>query len=402
MHLPALEGTKIGRFTRVFTDIGDEQSIAQNASTFSAHLRRLAEIVSAADDRTLILIDEIGSGTEPSAGAALAVAILERFLASGARVIATTHATELKLFAHQTGGVQNASVRFNPQTYAPTFELDVGSPGQSLAFALARTIGLDEGVVARGEHLLSNQERDYDRAVAELAEIRTKAAAERTELARELERVRTAQSDARREANALEAQRRTFAREADERLARTLREFTAELARRAGDRGGRGRVTPGQSILLTRTLDEIHRELGLEATRQTGEAPAHLEPGERVHVLSLDRTRPSSKTSAATRWWRSARCARPFRRPICAKAAVRPSRSAHAATAAQRRRSRTSPRPGRNSTCAASASSKRSRSSSGGSTTRCSPAILRCGSSTARGPGSWAGACSSICARTIA
>ena len=153
-------------------------------------------------------------------------------LAAGARVIVTTHATELKLFAHATGGVHNASVRFDPQTYAPTFELDVGAPGQSLAFPLARTIGLDEGVVARGEHLLSSQERDYDRAVAELAEIRAKAARGADRLARELERVRTAQSDARREASALEAQRRTFAREADERLARTLREFTAELARR--------------------------------------------------------------------------------------------------------------------------------------------------------------------------
>ena len=142
MHVPAAEVT-VGRFTRVCTDIGDEQSIAQNASTFSAHLRRLAEIVDAADARTLVLIDEIGNGTEPGAGAALAVAVLETLLERGARVVATTHATELKLFGADHPHVANASVRFDPDTYEPTYQLDVGSPGQSLAFALARRMKLD-------------------------------------------------------------------------------------------------------------------------------------------------------------------------------------------------------------------------------------------------------------------
>ena len=137
MHVPAVSAT-IGRFTRIFTDIGDDQSIAQNTSTFSAHLGRLAEIVAQADARSLILIDEIGSGTEPNAGAALAVALLERFLDVGACAIVTTHATELKLFGAERAHVRNASVRFDPQTYAPTYQLDLGSPGQSLAFPLAR------------------------------------------------------------------------------------------------------------------------------------------------------------------------------------------------------------------------------------------------------------------------
>ena len=169
MHLPAAQGSSIGSFERLYADIGDDQSIAQNASTFSAHLRRIGEILGGAGPRTLILVDEIGSGTEPAAGAALAVALLESFLERAARTIATTHASEIKLFAQATPGVENASVRFDPKTYAPTFQLDLGAPGQSLAFPLARSMGIDPRVVERAENVLSSSERDYDRALDELA-----------------------------------------------------------------------------------------------------------------------------------------------------------------------------------------------------------------------------------------
>jgi DNA mismatch repair protein MutS2 len=298
MHVPATTAT-IGRFERVCTDIGDEQSIAQNASTFSAHLRRLAEIVDAANERTLILIDEIGSGTEPNAGAALAVAVLERFLERGARVVATTHATELKLFGADHAHVANASVRFDPETYEPTYQLDVGSPGQSLAFALARRMRLDREVVARAEALLSNQERDYERALADVAEQRIRATREREQLERERAHLRSLEDNARRRAEALERERRELAKRADAELADTLRRFTAELERRAAERTERGarapRVTPGQADLLARTLDQMHRELGLEARPRPelvegrdGETPQPLAAGDRVHVASWD------------------------------------------------------------------------------------------------------------------
>ena len=294
MHVPASAAT-IGRFERVCTDIGDEQSIAQNASTFSAHLRRLAEIVDAANDRTLILIDEIGSGTEPNAGAALAVAVLERFLERGARVVATTHATELKLFGADHPHVANASVRFDPETYEPTYQLDVGSPGQSLAFALARRMRLDREVVSRAEALLSNQERDYERALADVAEQRIRATREREQLERERAHLRSLEDNARRRAEALDRERRELAKRADAELADTLRRFTAELERRAAERTERGsrapRVTPGQADLLARTLDQMHRELGLEERPQRmreGETPQPVAAGDRVHVASWD------------------------------------------------------------------------------------------------------------------
>jgi DNA mismatch repair protein MutS2 len=293
MHVPAAEAT-IGRFARVCTDIGDEQSIAQNASTFSAHLRRLAEILEHVDDRTLILIDEIGSGTEPNAGAALAVAVLERFLDSGARVVASTHATELKLFGADHPHVVNASVRFDPDTYEPTYQLDIGAPGQSLAFALARRMRIDPGVVARAETLLGAQERDYDRALAEATQERIRAGREREELERERAHLRTLEDNARRRAEALERDRRELAKTADARFADALRQFSAELERRAeerGERAGRPKVTAGQADLLARTLDDIHRDLGLDARpsrARAGDPAQHVAAGDRVHVISWE------------------------------------------------------------------------------------------------------------------
>lgn len=290
MHLPAV-GVTIGRFTQIFTDIGDEQSIALNTSTFSAHLRRLAGIVAAADDRALILIDEVGAGTEPSAGAALAVAVLERFIAIGARCIATTHATELKLFGAGQPHVRNASVRFDPVSYAPTYQLDVGSPGQSLAFALARTMQLDPEVVARAETLLSNAERDYDRALAELALERTRTTQERERLDRERVTLRTLEEVARRKGETAERERRELAARAEARLGEALRTFSAELERRAAQNGGRtrARVTPGQSDLLSRTIDEMRRDLGLDrAPRRDGQTAQPIGMGDRVVVTTLD------------------------------------------------------------------------------------------------------------------
>jgi DNA mismatch repair protein MutS2 len=292
LHVPAV-GATIGRFTRVFTDIGDDQSIVQNTSTFSAHLRRLAEIVALADARSLILIDEIGSGTEPTAGAALAVAVLERFVAAGARGIATTHATELKLFGAENAHVRNASVRFDPDTYEPTYQLDLGSPGQSLAFALARRMELDGAVIERAESLLGAQERDYERALAELAEERTRTTGEREALARDRVALRTLEDQARKRTEALERERREIAQRAEAQLAGALRSFTHELEARAAARGDRtrgARVTRGQSELLARTIDEVRANLGIDATRAAPEPqrPTPLAPGDRVRVLSLE------------------------------------------------------------------------------------------------------------------
>ncbi len=287
MQIPAAEGSRIGCFTRIFADIGDEQSIAENTSTFSAHLRRMRQIISQADSQTLVLVDEIGGGTEPTSGAALAIAILERLLDIRACGVVTTHATELKLFAHQTSGIANASVRFDPQTFAPTYYLDVGTPGQSLAFPLARSQGIPGEIIARAESLLTTRERDYESALAELSELGARLQNERNAVERERAHVARLQENLRSRADALERERREFADTAEARMQQALREFSNELARRAADQqSSKPKVTPGQSALLARTIEEMRRDLRIEARAPEAAEHGKFEQGDRVRVLS--------------------------------------------------------------------------------------------------------------------
>ena len=287
LALPARSGTRIGRFTRIFADIGDEQSIAENTSTFSAHLVRLREIVANAGAQSLVLIDEIGGGTEPAAGAALAIAILERLVDAGVRGVVTTHSTELKLFAQSAHGVINANVRFDPKTFSPTYELDLGAPGQSLAFPLAQAMQLPATLIARAEELLSDRERDYERAIAQLSQTHGELTSESKRLEEERARVVQLQQELRAQAEALKGQQRELADLAAERLRRALLEFTTELQRRAESKAT-PKVTPSQSALLSRLLDDLHRDIGLTAETHDAPPAVNLESGQRVHVLSLD------------------------------------------------------------------------------------------------------------------
>jgi DNA mismatch repair protein MutS2 len=289
MQVPAADGTRIGQFTRIFADIGDEQSIAANTSTFSAHLARMRDIFAEAGPQSLVLVDEIGGGTEPTSGAALAIAMLERLLAVRACAIVTTHSTELKLFAHETPGVINASVRFDPQSFAPTFHLDVGTPGQSLAFPLARSLGISPEVIARAEELLSTRDRDYERALAQLSDLNAKLQVERDAVERERGHVGTLQTNLRARAEALERERRSFAESADARLQQTLREFAERLAAsRAGESRAQPKVTRGQAELLQRTLEGMHQELGLTQAPESGAGAAQeLAQGDTVRIVSL-------------------------------------------------------------------------------------------------------------------
>jgi DNA mismatch repair protein MutS2 len=290
MHVPAALGTRIGHFTRVIADIGDEQSIALNASTFSAHLARMREMLDVADERTLVLVDEIGGGTEPGAGAALAVAMLERLLAVHACGVVTTHATELKLFASGMAGVANASVRFDPRTFVPTFALDVGAPGQSLAFPLARSLGIAEPVVERAQALLDSRERDYESALAELSLRAAELQSERDTLRAQRLAAERERGTLAHERTLFESERRTFADRAEERMQQSLREFMAELQRRAAAaQAHRPKVTASHAALLGKSADALRAELGAVDT-PAAQAPAErlaLQPNERVHVRSL-------------------------------------------------------------------------------------------------------------------
>ncbi len=209
LHIPAAAGSRLPVWRDVFADIGDEQSVAQSLSTFSGHLRRITAIVEAAGPDTLVLLDELGAGTDPTEGSALAQALLDHFIRAGAIVAATTHYAELKAYAHTTAGARNAAVEFDLDTLSPTYRLTIGLPGGSQAFAIAERLGLPEPIVTDARSRLTEAQRSFE---ATLASIR----ATEGETSEALERARAAEV---RAADALQTaaeERRRARRERDE------------------------------------------------------------------------------------------------------------------------------------------------------------------------------------------
>jgi DNA mismatch repair protein MutS2 len=175
MAIPADEGSKVSVFEQVLADIGDEQSIEQSLSTFSSHMTHIVEILDQAGGRSLVLLDELGAGTDPEEGAALAQSLLRTLLARRITTLATTHYSELKVFAHSTAFVANASVEFDIETLSPTYKLSIGLPGRSNAFAIARRLGLSNEIVAGAEALVSPQSMEAETMLAEIKRARESA-----------------------------------------------------------------------------------------------------------------------------------------------------------------------------------------------------------------------------------
>ena len=233
--MPAEAGSRLPVFRDVFADIGDEQSIAQSLSTFSGHLRSITRIVASAGPGTLVLLDELGAGTDPTEGSALAQALLDHFIRSGALVAATTHYAEIKVYAHETPEARNASVEFDLETLSPTYRLTIGLPGGSQAFAIAERLGLPEAIVADARSRLSENQRAFE---ATLASIRRQEG----EIAEAVDRARAAEIKAAEALRSADEERRRARRERDEavraargeaqRLVDSLKDDVAGVRRR--------------------------------------------------------------------------------------------------------------------------------------------------------------------------
>ncbi len=235
LHVPAEDGSRLPLFRDIFADIGDEQSIAQSLSTFSGHLRSIIRIVEKAGPGMLVLLDELGAGTDPTEGSALAQALLDHFIRSGALVAATTHYAEIKVYAHETPQARNASVEFDLASLAPTYRLTIGLPGGSQAFAIAERLGLPDAIVRDARGRLSDNQTAFE---ATLASIRRQEG----EIAVAVDQAKVAELRAVEALTSAEEERRRSTRERDEavriaraegeRLVATLRAEVADMRRR--------------------------------------------------------------------------------------------------------------------------------------------------------------------------
>ena len=229
LHIPAGDGSVLSTFDAILADIGDEQSIAQSLSTFSSHMKTIVDVVAECDDRTLVLFDELGAGTDPAEGAALAMAIIEFCRKMGSRVVATTHYAELKLYAMQTKGVINASCEFNVETLRPTYKLLIGIPGKSNAFAISRKLGLSEDILKEADDLVGKSDKDFETVLSQL-----EAQRQQMESARhEAERLRLETAKIKQQSEELSAQLQKERDKALESARREAREIIEEARRTA-------------------------------------------------------------------------------------------------------------------------------------------------------------------------
>ncbi|MBM7624645.1 endonuclease MutS2 [Sporohalobacter salinus] len=299
LHIPALSGSKIAVFDEIYGDIGDEQSIEQNLSTFSSHMTRIIDILEIAKENTLVLLDEIGAGTDPTEGAALAMAILEELYSRDQiNTIATTHYSQLKTFAYQQEGIENASVEFDVETLQPTYRLQMGMPGRSNAFEIASRLGLQEEVIEKARAKLSEEDIEVDKIIQNIEESkqsiskdeeaakaeRKKAEALKEEYEAKLAKVEKLEQKIKKEAYAEAEEIIAGAKKKVDKVVTKMKE-QAEVNRQEVDRA-KSKIDEYRHNLSNERID-LEEDIKQQELQQQG--PANLEVGDKVQLKKLNK-----------------------------------------------------------------------------------------------------------------